>query len=248
MNKTPNSPDLRRWIEELESRFPSNPTLLIPALQHVHDTAGFLPEEAVRATARHLRVSESRVYGVASFYSQFRFQPGGANKITVCRGTACHVRGSGSVLRELERHLGVPSGGTTQDLQFTLETVACLGSCALAPVVVGNERVYGRQTGAKARAIVDSIKTAPRITESPDHDAGLHEDPILDSIADYRPVDLDHRIQEEKTAGRASGSKPWVQPDRSAYPQVESWLQTAAPPPHCSRLPAATAGGPDRAL
>jgi NADH:ubiquinone oxidoreductase subunit E len=152
------------WREEIGQRFPVDSSLVIPVLQFVHGAAGYLPGAAIRATAEHLRVSPSRVFGVASFYSQFHFEPRGANTVTVCRGTACHVRGSGSVLRELERHLGVPAGGTTEDLQFTLETVACFGSCALAPVVVSNGRVHGRQTTTTARALVDTMRAAPRRT------------------------------------------------------------------------------------
>jgi NADH-quinone oxidoreductase subunit E len=149
------------WRAELERRFPRDPSLVIPVLQHIHQEAGYLPEAAMEAAADHLRVSASHVFGVASFYSQFHFEPRGAHTITVCRGTACHVRGSASVLRELQEHLGIKAGETTADLQVTLETVACFGSCALAPVVVSDGRVHGRQTGAKARALVDAARGTP---------------------------------------------------------------------------------------
>jgi NADH:ubiquinone oxidoreductase subunit E len=154
----------------------------------------------MRATAEHLRVSNSRVFGVASFYSQFHFEPGGLHRITVCRGTACHVRGSGSVLRKLEKHLGVPAGGTTEDLQFTLETVACFGSCALAPVVVGNSRVYGRQTATTAVALVDAMRGAVHVPES--HNGAPAETQALPEVpaAKAMPGDLDRRIEAAKEA------------------------------------------------
>jgi len=86
--------------------------------------------------SQYLKIPESEVWGTASFYAQFRFSPVGKNMIVVCRGTACHVRGSAGILRELERELGIKPGETTEDLMFSLERVACFGSCALAPVVV----------------------------------------------------------------------------------------------------------------
>jgi len=186
------------WRAEIERRFPSHPGLVIPILQFVHETAGYLSEPAMRATAEHLRVSVSRVFGVASFYSQFHFEPQGAHTITVCRGTACHVRGSASVLRELEEHLEVRAGGTTPDLGCTLETVACFGSCALAPVVVADGRVHGRQTGAKARALVDAARrTGPQRRPST-----AEATPTLPGAppAPARAIDIDRRIAEASAA------------------------------------------------
>ena len=201
------------WQAEIERRFPDgDPSLVIPVLQFVHEAAGYLPEGAIRAVARHLRVSESRVFGVASFYSQFRFEPQGANTVTVCRGTACHVRGSGSVLRELEKHLGVAAGATTGDGQFTLQTVACFGSCALAPVVVGNGRVHGRQTRATACALVDAMRAAGTAPRS-----------VLGAVAAPRPRpgrptevtgpgDLDRRIDQARDDWRRlqGGDEPAI--------------------------------------
>jgi NADH-quinone oxidoreductase subunit E len=117
---------------------------VIPVLQYIQGVAGYLPGPAIEAAAAHLRVSPARVFGVASFYAGFHLEPRGANVVTVCRGTACHVRGSAAVLRTLEAHLGVAAGGTTPDGRCTLETAACFGSCALAPVIVANGRARGR--------------------------------------------------------------------------------------------------------
>ena len=127
---------------------------LIPVLQKVQEELGYLPEEAVSEIAFFLGISESEVYGVASFYAQFRFIRQGDHTIKVCEGTACHVGGSARILDEVERELGIQSGETTKDYKFSLERVACFGSCALAPVMVVDKTVYGRVTTAKARKIL----------------------------------------------------------------------------------------------
>ena len=129
---------------------------LIPILQDVQGELGYLPEQEMLDIARFTGVPESRVYGVASFYAQFRFTPVGENVIMVCRGTACHVRGAQQVLDELSRKLGIGEGETTDDLKYTLETVACIGCCALAPCVMVNKDVYGRLTRQKAGAIAQT--------------------------------------------------------------------------------------------
>jgi NADH-quinone oxidoreductase subunit E len=143
------------WPEKIAGKFEPKARYLIPILQFIQSQAGYLPPEAMQAAARYLRISESKVYGAASFYAQFYFEPRGRNKVTICRGTACHVRGSGRLLGDLEKHLGIAAGGTTKDLSFTLETVACFGACALAPVAVVNSRVYGRQTSTSLKKMVD---------------------------------------------------------------------------------------------
>jgi NADH-quinone oxidoreductase subunit E len=150
--------ECQQWQAKIAAQFESKPHYLIPILQFIQGEAGFLPREALRAAARFLRLSESKVYGVASFYAQFHFEPRGRNKVTVCRGTACHVRGSGRLLSELEKHMGVTAGGTTPDLAFTLETVACFGACALAPVVVINDQVHRQQTSASLKQMVTEIR------------------------------------------------------------------------------------------
>jgi len=148
---------VHKWQEKIAGKFEPQPRYLIPVLQYVQSEAGYLPPKAMSATALHLRISESKVYGVASFYAQFHFEPKGRHIITVCRGTACHVRGSGSILQDLEKKLGVQAGETTKDLEFSIETVACFGSCALAPVVVTDEKVHGRQTSATTLKMLDAL-------------------------------------------------------------------------------------------
>ena len=109
----------------------------------------------MRQVARFIGVPESRVYGVATFYTQFRFTPMGRNRVTVCRGTACHVRGAQRIAEELERQLGIKAGETTEDLEYTLETAACIGCCGLAPTIVINETTYGRLTPVETVKILN---------------------------------------------------------------------------------------------
>lgn len=122
---------------------------LIPILQQVQAEFGYLPEEVMLEIAEYVGVPESRVYAVASFYAQFRFSPMGRNRVMVCRGTACHVRGAPRILEEVKRELSVQEGETTPDLEYTLETVACIGCCALAPCVMINKKVEAKMTSKK---------------------------------------------------------------------------------------------------
>ncbi len=131
---------------------------LIPILQKVQEKYGYLSEEAVSRIATLCRISESEVFGVASFYAQFYFTRRGRHNIKVCLGTACHVRGGERIFDEMKRELGVESGGTTDDNRFSLERVACFGSCALAPVVVVDKDVYGRMTVSGAKEMLERYK------------------------------------------------------------------------------------------
>jgi NADH-quinone oxidoreductase subunit E len=124
---------------------------LIPILQKVQEKFGYLPEETIPQVAKACGMSESEVFGVASFYAQFYFAARGKHIVKVCLGTACHVRGGEQLLDEIKRDLDVESGGTTEDRKFSLERVACFGSCALAPVLVVDKDVYGRMTVSKAK-------------------------------------------------------------------------------------------------
>jgi NADH-quinone oxidoreductase subunit E len=131
--------------------------LLLPILQKVQRKCGYISGEAVAAIADYLGISESRVQGVASFYAQFKFVPAAKHTITVCCGTACHVRGSTKLLDELSKRLGIGAGENTADMNFALETIACFGSCALAPVVVINEKVQGRMNRTKLMKQIDNL-------------------------------------------------------------------------------------------
>lgn len=126
---------------------------LIPILQKIQAEFGYLPEEAMNTVAEFCRVAESKVFGIASFYAQFRFVPLGRTQITTCRGTACHVRGAPQILDEVKRQLGIKEGETTPDLEYSLETVACIGCCALAPCLVINGKVESKMTPKKVKEL-----------------------------------------------------------------------------------------------
>ena len=130
---------------------------LIPVLQDIQDIHGYLPEEALVATARRLKMSESAVYGVATFYTQFYLTPQGKNRIKVCQGTACHVRGVERLVDTIRERLGISPGETSEDFEFSLEGVACFGSCALAPVVVVNGKVHGNMTSEQVAELLEGI-------------------------------------------------------------------------------------------
>ncbi len=115
---------------------------------------GYLPVDAMRAIANYLGTTPGLVFGIASFYAQFRFRPTAKNRITICRGTACHVRGGPRILEEVESVLKIKDGQMTPDREYSIEEAACFGSCALAPVMVINDQVYGRVTPAKVREIL----------------------------------------------------------------------------------------------
>ncbi len=141
-------------ITDILARHPANRGSLIPVLQDIQDDFGYLSEEVVEELARLIGISANEIYGVATFYTQFRFSPPGRHRIQSCQGTACHVRGGRQILNELEQRLEVTAGQTTEDGQFDLERVACLGCCALAPVVAVDGKVHAQVTAKKIPSIL----------------------------------------------------------------------------------------------
>ncbi len=131
---------------------------VIPLLQEIQKRHSYLPEDLVEAVAEEIDVPVSDIYGVATFYSQFRFTPMGKHLIKVCKGTACHVQGADLLSSTLEEELHLEGEGTTEDMEFTLETVACLGCCSLAPVVMIDGKVYGKLTSAKVKKIIKGYR------------------------------------------------------------------------------------------
>jgi NADH-quinone oxidoreductase E subunit len=127
---------------------------LIPLLQKVQEEYGYIPPETIGPIAEALQLFPSEVQGVVTFYSQFSLKPRGKNVVRVCKGTACHVRGGRSILKIAKRELGVDEGNTTEDYQFTLETVACLGACFLAPTMMVNKSYYGKLSPPKMTSIL----------------------------------------------------------------------------------------------
>ena len=155
-----NEDSIEEILKKVFSIFRGTEDELIPILQQVQKEAGYLPEQAMLDIAGFTGVPESRVYAVATFYAQFRFTPIGRNHVTVCRGTACHVRGASQVLNKIERRLSIKTGQTSKDLMFTLETVNCLGACALGPVVMIDGEYHGQMTQAKVDRLLDRYTEA----------------------------------------------------------------------------------------
>ena len=131
---------------------------MIPLLQEVQERQGYISREAVIDIAAHLSLPASKIYGVATFYNQFRFQPQGKFHVQVCRGTACHVKGSASLLEAVKRELKVEPGQTTRDGLFSLEVVACIGACGLAPVICVNGEFHAGVSNQKLPRILDSYR------------------------------------------------------------------------------------------
>ena len=127
---------------------------LVPILQMIQQHYAYLHPEAMKIVGDHLDIAACEVYGVATFYNQFRFHPPGRHPIKVCLGTACHVRGSDIILENFERKLGIRDGETTPDKEFSIDRVACVGCCALAPVAIVDETVHGHMAPSKVEGLL----------------------------------------------------------------------------------------------
>ncbi len=136
-------------LNAIFSSFDGKQDELIPILQRVQEELGYLSEDAMLEITHFTGVPESRVYAIATFYAQFRFTPIGRNHLMVCRGTACYVRGAPRILEQIEKQLGIKEGETTPDMEFSLETVACIGACGLSPCIMVNKKVEAKMTPRK---------------------------------------------------------------------------------------------------
>lgn len=145
-------------LDELLDGRAGQPRFLIEVLQDVQQRDGFISEEVMSAVSERLRVPLIEVYRVANFYKAFSLKPRGKHVITVCTGTACHVRGASPMLEEVAGQLGIRPGETTDDQEFTVESVACLGACALGPVVVLDGMYHHHMTPAKLRKLIQSVR------------------------------------------------------------------------------------------
>lgn len=157
-------------IDDIIGQYPdAGRDSLIPLLQDVQARLGYLSRDAVVRVGRHLRLPASKIYGVATFYNQFRFQPQGQYHFQVCRGTACHVRGSAAVFDALKRELKIEAGQTTRDGLFSLEVVACIGACGLAPVIAVNGEFHTGVTTKQVEKIIKSYRA--KADRNDDHEA-----------------------------------------------------------------------------
>ena len=138
---------------------------LIPILQEVQEACGYLSRESIIKIGKHLHLPASKIYGVATFYNQFRFQPLGKYHVQVCRGTACHVKGSYMVLEDVKNALKINPGQTSKDGMFSLEVVACIGACGLAPVIKVNDEFFAEMTAAKLDRIMKNYRKEAEANE-----------------------------------------------------------------------------------
>jgi len=145
-------------LAQLFSRYSRHSSALLGLLLDLQDEYNYLPKKALKEVAAYLGVTLSQVYSVATFYKSLTLKPRGRHIIKVCLGTACHLRGAPQVLTELENILGITPGGTTEDLKFSLETVNCLGACALAPVMVIDDQTYGEVTPNRVQEIIQKVE------------------------------------------------------------------------------------------
>jgi len=151
---TPEEEKIQKETHKLLLPFSSRRENLIPILHTIQIAFGFIPQEAIHATASFLGISLGEIFGVATFYNQFRFTPPGKHPIKVCLGTTCHVKGGAIIMEEWERRLGIKEGDVTEDREFNLERVACLGCCALAPVVQVDDYIHGKVSPSTVNGIL----------------------------------------------------------------------------------------------
>lgn len=153
------------YVAKVIDRYNGKRTALISILHEIQDRYDYLPEEALREVASRLQMDINALYGVATFYKAFTLVPKGKHSITLCLGTACHVRGGPKILREMKQLLKIEPGQTTQDRKFSLNVVNCLGACAIGPVMVVNGKFYGEMTPLKARQLIDKLRRKGRRSE-----------------------------------------------------------------------------------
>lgn len=147
-------------VDEIIAAYQARPTALIMILQEVQGAFHYLPADALSQISRRMDLALSQVYGVATFYKAFSLEPRGRHHVCVCTGTACHVRNSRSILEKLERELKVERGHTSADREFTLETVNCVGACALGPVILADGKHYGHLTVSDVDRVIESVRSS----------------------------------------------------------------------------------------
>ncbi|MBI5969028.1 MAG: NAD(P)H-dependent oxidoreductase subunit E [Deltaproteobacteria bacterium] len=149
-------------LREILSFYRGHKSELIPILLEVQTNFGYLPKEAILLVADFLNLPEGHIYAVASFYRRLRLLPLGKQRVTVCRGTACHIHGGPHILREVEKAMGIKEGETSSDLEYTLDTVACVGCCALAPCLTVKGQVHGAMTVDKVKELFSAARSGGR--------------------------------------------------------------------------------------
>jgi NADH-quinone oxidoreductase subunit E len=149
-------------MEEKLNEFRNNQQELIHILHAVQEEYGYIPPQSISVIAKHLKITENEIYGVLTFYKAFSLKPRGKHLITICMGTACHVRGASLILDEFSRQLRIDAGETTEDNMFTLETVNCVGACALGPIAIADGEYHGQLRTTQIDKILETIKSMKR--------------------------------------------------------------------------------------
>ena len=162
---------LEQAIHDIIDRYQARPTALIMVLQDIQKHYRYLPIEALQLVARKMDLPIAQIYGVATFYRAFSLKPKGKNHICVCTGTACHVRQADVIVNRLETSLGIKPGETTKDQEFSLETVNCLGACALGPLVMANDTYHGNMTVAKVGTMLDRLRGKEAASEGDEEES-----------------------------------------------------------------------------
>ncbi len=150
--------DYSEIVDGIIKRYNGSKESIIPILQDIQSEIRWLPQEVIYLIARKLKISPSKIYSIATFYKSFHLKPRGEHTVTVCMGTACHVRGGGKIVDTLSEKLKIRSGETTPDGKFTLETVNCVGCCAIGPIVILDGEYYGKVTPSMAPSLIESVE------------------------------------------------------------------------------------------
>lgn len=156
---------MEQRVDAIVDRYGANKQFSLAVLQDTQKTYNYLPREALERVAERLDISLGEVYRLATFFAAFSLQPRGDYVIKVCLGTACHVHGGPRILEQLERDLSIKAGQTTADGRFSVEAVRCVGACALAPVMLVNEEVHGKTSGAAAGKLIETLSKGPALSE-----------------------------------------------------------------------------------
>ncbi len=146
---------MRQKVKEIIDKYQRDQSLLVAILQDIQAEYNHLPEDALKEVSRRLKIPLTQVYSVATFFKAFDLKPRGRRVVNVCLGTACHVRGALKILENIEKELGIKAGETTKDLKYTLETVNCIGACALGPIVMADEEYCGRMKAEKVKPLLE---------------------------------------------------------------------------------------------
>lgn len=149
-------------MEKILSEFDKDQKELIHVLHKIQAKNGYIPADMISQISRHLKISESEIFGVLTFYKAFTLEPRGKHLITICLGTACHVRGAPAILDEFERKLNIKAGETTEDKMFTFETVNCVGACALGPIIIADGEYHGQMRTREVDKVIEKIKKEKR--------------------------------------------------------------------------------------